>query len=129
LRQDLLAYFETKRMVTSSVRVVDPDYVALAIEGTLTVNPRYAKDQVRQRAEDAILALWSFEQVDFGETLYLSKAYEVIQEIEGVEGVNITIFSAGGVGSADGKLTFGPAQIPQLKFARGINFTSVDIDG
>jgi hypothetical protein len=42
---------------------------------------------------DAVTRLFAFDNVEFGQTVYISKVYEVIQEIDGVVGVSITKFA------------------------------------
>jgi uncharacterized phage protein gp47/JayE len=132
LISDLVDYFEDKRMLTVQVDVRGPEYVNVTIEAALVVEPRYDAALVQQQAEAAIETLWSFEQVGFGEPLFISKAYEVIQEVPGVAGVNITRFTAGALdakNTVDGRLALGPTQIPRLASARGIDFTSVKKGG
>jgi hypothetical protein len=129
LQEELLDYFESRRIITSQLAIAAPDYVSVALEATLEVTARAAPAQVQQRATDAIRALWSFERVGFGDTLFVSKAYEAIQEIDGVAGVVVTAFTAGGVAIPDGRLALGPTQIPVLQPPSGITFTKVTRSG
>jgi uncharacterized phage protein gp47/JayE len=124
LHEDLLAYFESKRVVTSIVDIKKPDYADVIIQGALTVEPRFSRKLVQKRAEDAIRALWSFDNVDFQDTLYISKIYEAIEAIDGVAGVNVSRFKRGDRPSdpdlpIDGRLTFGVSEIPS---SLGIDF-------
>lgn len=119
LERDILAYFESKRMMTTRIAIVPPIYVRLKIEGEIGVERRFSPDHVRKQAEDAVRALWSYDEVDFGDTLYLSKIYEVVERIEGLAWVNIACFARIDEPNApvlpdDGRMKFGPREIPRL---------------
>jgi uncharacterized phage protein gp47/JayE len=125
LKADLRTYFEDKRPVTVFVEVRNPVYVAVFIEGELEVEPYFITRQVQQQAEKAVRDLLAFEQVNFGQKLYLSKIYETIEKIEGVAGVYIKRFARAnpaGELPSDGILTFDWAEIPQIG-AGGLTLT------
>lgn len=92
LKEDLRLYFEDKRMLTTLIEVKDPVYAEVMIEGDLFIKSQYFRDAVRQRVEAAVKRLLAFENVDFAQVLYVSKVYEVIETIDGVEGVTISGF-------------------------------------
>lgn len=131
LKNDLIAYFDSKRLLTSIVEVADPKYVPVTIAGRLTVEPGHFQSQIQQRARDVIRALWAFDEVDFGDTLYISKIYEAIEAIEGVAAVVVTVFSRPGPGGLpppaplpqDGTLRFAADEIPLVP---GITFEAVE---
>ena len=128
LKQDLLRYFEQKRMLTSILEVLDPVYVPVFIEGELEVEPYVFQQQVRQAAESAIQRFMSFDQRRFQDVLYLSKIYEAIEAVPGVNAVNITRFAKPGSATPvpeSGKLTFDWAEIPVAGRPTGIAFTQV----
>lgn len=113
LKDDLRAYFEDKRMVTTSVEIIDPIYVAIRATATLQVAPHYFRQDVEVRARAAARAVWSFERVDFGETLYVSKIYEAIEAVEGVAGVTVTSFyREGGEVGSEGSLKLAYGELP-----------------
>ena len=58
------------------------------------------QEQVRQAAG----SLLAFENVDFGQTIYLSKFYEAIEAIDGVAFVNYHRIQARGSGIAERSL-------------------------
>lgn len=90
---DLLAYFEDKRIMTSMIRIKDPAYVEVFITAEVKVKSYYFKEDVRRQVEDAIKEqVLNFHQLDFAQPVYLSKVYEAIENIEGVEYVNISEF-------------------------------------
>jgi hypothetical protein len=53
------------------------------------------RSDVQSQVETAAAALLAFDNVDFGQSIYLSKFYEVIEAIEGVLYVNVTEFRRG----------------------------------
>jgi predicted phage baseplate assembly protein len=93
LKEDLLAFLDTKRIMTSNVRIVDPIYAQILIDATVTVLPQFSRRLVQQQVEAAVQQLFAFDNVVFGQTVYLSKVYEVIQELTGVQGVVISTFA------------------------------------
>jgi len=114
LKEDLLAYLEPKRILTSIIEVVGPTYVGVYINATVHVAPQFSTSLVQQQVVSTLNTLLAFDNLDFNQTLYISKLYEVIQEIDGVAGVNITRFARGPYHPtadlpADGQLSFGTA--------------------
>lgn len=92
LKEDLRLYFENKRMLTTIVEIEDPVYVGLILDLELFIKSQYLKDLIRQKVEDAVKNFFAFENMDFGQVLYVSKVYEIIEAIDGVEGVSISRF-------------------------------------
>lgn len=93
LESDLLAYFEDKRMMTALIRIKDPIYVHVYITAEVNVKSYYFQADVRHQIEEAIQEeVLNFEKLDFGQPVYLSKVYEAIENIEGVDFVNISEF-------------------------------------
>ena len=139
LKEDLRVYLDSKRMMSTILDVQDPDYINVFIAGTLEIESYYFMQQVQQQAENAILNLLAFDNVDFEDTLYLSKIYEAIEAIEGLRAVNVSHFAlhplpdpalpppAGQPLSLpfDGTLRFGWSEIPQAGYSTGILFTEV----
>lgn len=129
LKEDLSAWFESRRIVTSLLELRDPRYAKIEIRGILEVEPYFFTEQVRARAQDAVRGLLSFDRVDFAETLYLSKIYESIEDVEGVRSVAITRFNREGVVSpaipVEGKVQLDWDEIPVAAFGEGIRFDVV----
>ncbi len=123
LKADLLAFLDTKKMMTSIVNLpADPKYVQVLIDATVTVAPQFSTKIVQQAVEDAVASLLAFDNVDFGQTLYISKLYEVMQDVAGVVGVNIVRFAKlehpkhppamDSLPTKTGQLTFSASEIP-----------------
>jgi hypothetical protein len=92
LRANLLAYFEDKRPLSTRIEISQVDYIAILVTAEIGVLPYYARDDIAQQVRAAAGALLAFDQVDFAIPIYLSRFYEVIEDIEGVRFANITEF-------------------------------------
>lgn len=118
LRSDLLTYFEDKRMLTSVVEIESPEYRNLEIEAEVGVLPYFSGARVRAAAEAVIRELFAFERADFKQTLYLSKVYEALEGLEGVDYVVVKKFRpadyAGEI-PPDGKITMDTNEIAVLQ--------------
>jgi uncharacterized phage protein gp47/JayE len=117
LKRDLLAYFEDKRMLTSMISIADPDYVQIDVTADVGAVPFFRNQAVKGEAEKAIRQLMDFEKMNFGVALYLSKIYEALENLEGVDFVNVTRFQRAGQSPdipPEGKLEMGPNEIPVL---------------
>lgn len=92
LRENLIAYFEDKRQVTTRVLVEDATYVPVYIAADVQVEAYYDEDTVVDNVRKAAAALLAFDVVDFGSKVYLSKFYDAIEDVDGVRYVTITEF-------------------------------------
>lgn len=118
LKEDLRAYFEDRRIMTSILDIRDPDYVNVCISGTLEIDAYHFADQVQQRVANAIRELLAFENVTFQHTLYLSKVYEAIEAVDGVQQVVVDRLAKRGATAAlppKGKLVFLWNEIPRAE--------------
>ena len=92
LKRRLISYFETRRMVGTSIFVRDPAPVAVDISVEIITEHNHVPETVRQRAEEAVADLLTFRNVDFARPLYLSKVYEAVEAIDGVLAATVTRF-------------------------------------
>jgi hypothetical protein len=92
LQRDLLAYFEDKRALTTNIEIASPDYVALDIEVDIGARPYFRNSEVEGQAVATIRNLFAFERADFGQTLYLSKLFEALEALDGVDFVVVKRF-------------------------------------
>jgi Uncharacterized homolog of phage Mu protein gp47 len=116
-------YFENKRMLSQVIEVDDVDYISIYVTAEIGVESYFSPDDVKARVQQAAAKLLAFENVDFGQTVYLSKFYEVIEAVEGVQYANIKEFRRGDrqPDPADdsikvvpsGKIELGPNEIPK----------------
>ena len=103
-------------MMSTIIDILDPRYTNVCIAGTLEIDAYHFTEQVQQQVADAVAQLLAFEQVDFQFRLYLSKIYEAIENITGVNSVHVTQLSMDGSDSLpeNGLLQFDWEQIPAL---------------
>ena len=95
LRSSLIGYFEDLRPISTLVEIVDVDYVEIAVTAEVGVLSYYSQADVVEAVRSAAGRLLAFEGVDFGAPVYLSKFYEAIEAVEGVDFVNVTEFRRG----------------------------------
>ena len=92
LRAKLLAYFEDKRLITTRIEIAGVTYVPIAVTARIGVERYYDPEAVAARVRAAAGQLLAFERVNFGKPIYLSKFYEAIEAVEGVNDVYIEDF-------------------------------------
>jgi len=129
LETNLKAYFEDKRMVSQIVEILDVDYVPIRVTAEIGVQSYYVRADVLAAVQQAMAALLAFDNVDFGQTIYLSKFYEVGEAVPGVLYVNVTEFQRGALTTPaiepSGKITLAfnevPMTPPDAPYAGGVN--------
>ncbi|MBI5788696.1 MAG: baseplate J/gp47 family protein [Candidatus Schekmanbacteria bacterium] len=91
LKSGLQAYLEGKRMVLDLLTVQDAVYVSIDIEGTVYVKTTYVQTVVEKAVREALDNFFAYtsEYVDFGRGIYLSDLYRLLDEIAGVDHVNL----------------------------------------
>jgi hypothetical protein len=118
LEANLLAYFEDKRPLSTTIEIVDVDYIKIYITAEVGVTSYYSRDDVKEQVQAAVGDLIAFQNVDFAQTIYLSKFYEAIEAIDGVEYVAISEFrraeQASGSVEPRGKIELGSNELPIL---------------
>jgi hypothetical protein len=102
LKQNLLAYFESRRMVTAALKIVGPRPADIYLSATVQAQPIYLRSDVAAAAAQAVADYLAFDAVDFGQPIYLSKVYDVIQSLPQVVSLNVTEFSRQPDGTVDG---------------------------
>lgn len=114
LEAGLLAHFEDKRPITTIIEIADVDYVPIFVTATIGVQGFYDRDTVRERVRAVAGDLLAFDRVDFAQPVYLSKFYEAIEAVEGVDYVTIAEFRRAdqppGV-EPSGKITLGANEL------------------
>jgi Baseplate J-like protein len=131
LESNLLAYFEDKRPITTIIEIANVDYAEIYISATVGVESYYSQNEIKERVEGAVAQLLALKNVDFKQTLYLSKFYEAMEAIAGVAYVNITEFRRQGAAPSSiengGKIEMGSNEIPivpdDLAYLKGIKLT------
>ncbi|MFG3257551.1 baseplate J/gp47 family protein [Streptomyces sp. NPDC048172] len=122
LRRDLLAAFETSRMATSVLRVLGPEPADVFLRAVIRAEPFYLQADVRAAVTEAAAGLIAFDAVDFGQSLFLSRVYDVLQSLPQVASLTVTQFSRtadGGV-DADGVIELEPFELARAGYAETI---------
>jgi predicted phage baseplate assembly protein len=117
LKKELLTYFEDKRMLTTFIQIENPDYVHIEVRVELNVLAYFLPGKVRADAENTIKQLFDFEKVDFQQVLYLSKVYEALEAVDGVNSVFVSRFRVANSAEEiprDGRIALKANEIPVL---------------
>jgi len=92
LKRRLVAFFEDRRMAGTFVQIRDPAGVPIDLAMDVIVAPQYRADAVRQSCEASTRDLLAYQNVDFGQPLYLSDLYARLEAVPGVHAVTVTRF-------------------------------------
>jgi hypothetical protein len=134
LEANLKAYFEDKRMLSQIIEIEDVSYVPIYVTAQIGLESYYVRTEVQANVQQAAAALLAFDNVDFGQTIYLSKFYEVIEQIPGVLFVNISEFRRGDQPTPPvqrfGKVELAANEVPiapsDAAYAQGIQVVIID---
>ncbi len=93
LKRDLLAAFESRRMVTTTLQILGPQPADIYLGATVQAKPYFMQSDVRAAVERAVSDYLALAAVDFGQQIYLSRIYDAIQSLDSVVAVDIFKFS------------------------------------
>ena len=117
---------EIYRMAGHDVGVVPPVYVSLELHMQVCVQPGYLASDVEQALlgllsnqilPDGTVGAFYPDNFSFGQTIYLSPIYALVQNTAGVDSVNITRFQRQGQCSTNA-VSIGYLQMDALEIAR-----------
>lgn len=91
LKAALTTYLEEKASEGYLVSIVDGFTKSINITATVTVSSGFVQSVVRNSVLDSINSLFQAENITPGEDFYLSNLYEAIENVSGVDRVDITI--------------------------------------
>ena len=113
LRRDLLAHLERRRMITTDVLVVGPRPADVYLKATVRAQPYVRRVDVEAAVEAAVAGYLSFEAVEFGQPVFLSRIYDAIQSLPQVASLNVDEFSRtpGGAIARDGVIALSPYEL------------------
>ena len=123
---ELKGCLQTYRLTGLDLEVDEPVYVGLELELSVCLLPnsfkvdvlREIKNWLSNKSRNGIMGFFHPDNLVFGQTLYLSKIYAIVQHIPGVQSVEINKFQRYGLpgssGLETGKLEFGKREIPRL---------------
>lgn len=137
LELGLKRYLEDKRMLTQVIDIEDVDYVEIFVTAEVGVESYYVPGDVRAAIEREAASLLAFDEVHFGETIYLSRFYDRIQSTPGVLFANISEFHGIVQGTLlaeeSGRIRLGKNQIPippsNPSYASGVRVLFVEQTG
>jgi predicted phage baseplate assembly protein len=92
LKKRILAFFEDRRMASTVVRIQDPLAVPVDVSVEVVLDAHYPASAVREQVAQAIGSLLAFQNVDFGQALYLSAVYGATETLPGVVAITVTRF-------------------------------------
>jgi predicted phage baseplate assembly protein len=85
-------HLDRHRLITTDLRIIAPQYVAIFIDADVTVKAKSAPADVRQRVEDALAAYFhplhggaQGTGWPFGRSIFRSETANLIERVEGVE--------------------------------------------
>ena len=93
VKANVLAFFESYRMATAQLRITGPQAADIYIGAVVRAQPYYRRRDVQAKVEASIAEYLSFAAVDFGQSVYLSKVYDVIQDLPEVASLTVFKFS------------------------------------
>lgn len=136
LRANLLAYFEDKRPLSTLIEIEDADYVKIYITADVGVESYYDPEDIKEKVYSTVSNLLAFENVKFNDRIYLSKFYDKIMDIDGVQYVTIKQFTRTYEEEEieeDGIIELDVNEIPRIpndadddrKYARGLYISSL----
>jgi predicted phage baseplate assembly protein len=74
------------------VAVTTRELVALVFQAKVVIHPDYQPDVVKGQIRQRLLDRFSFERSALGQSVYLSDAVAVVQDVRGVEWVDVDVF-------------------------------------
>jgi predicted phage baseplate assembly protein len=93
LTRDVLAYLESKRMATTRLKILGPQPADIYLGAIIRAQPYFLQSDVRAAVEAAVAAYLAFDAVDFGQPIFLSRVYDVIQNLPQVASLTVFKFS------------------------------------
>jgi uncharacterized phage protein gp47/JayE len=91
LKQTILDYLDTVKMVGTCVVIKDPTYVGIDIAGTTFVVANVNQESVESDVNQAVIDFFDLEnpQTDFGRDLFLGNLFAAIENVDGVDHVDL----------------------------------------
>jgi hypothetical protein len=93
LKRDVLAYLERMRMATTLLKILGPIPADIYLGAIIRAQPYFLQSDVRAVVEAAVAQYLAFEAVDFGQPIFLSKVYDIIQNLPQVTSLTVFKFS------------------------------------
>jgi len=111
-------YLDSRKQVGTSVSVLPPTvvgggigYVQIVIGANIQVLPTYTQAQVEQSVLAALVALFDFGSMAFGQRLTLSSVYHAIQSVGGVDYATVTSMYRSDLSPGLGDIVCAPSEL------------------
>jgi len=112
LKKMVEEYFADREMLTATTVVFDPVYVPVNVSLEVAVKENYMRADIEKKVRETIQVFFSFPNVDFGQSIFMSDIISAVDAIEGVNFVNLTILSQTDTGVAN--LVMSKNEIPSF---------------
>lgn len=113
LKTRVAEYLDQRKMINHTVTIGDPAYVPIMVTVDVVVLPNYSRGVVALAVENAVNQMFAFSRVDFAYRVSLSKIYDVVQSVAGVDYAQVTELSTDGLGGID-DLVLDDIEIPTV---------------
>jgi hypothetical protein len=102
LKRKICLNLDKRRLVTTLIKIADPEYVKVAVHAVIRAKPLAAPDKLKQRVMDELEKFFDPRRGydgsgwPFGRTVYLSEVYAKIEGVDGVDCVQrLNLFGNG----------------------------------
>ena len=115
LRARVSAELEPRRILGTELRLLPPDIIDIHVGARVRPDPYFPRNAVRDAVIAEMERFFAFENVGFGAPLYLSRLYDQIQSLSGVDFLFIDRFATapGDTVEGDGVIELTAWQLPR----------------
>lgn len=93
LINEVLAYYETRRIITTKVTIVGAGEVVIEITANIKALPNFTNLDVKSRIEQNLIEFLSIENQEIGGQVVIGDIYEVIEKTAGVDVSVVSFFN------------------------------------
>ncbi|MGK7925563.1 MAG: baseplate protein J [Spirulina sp.] len=92
--KDLLHFLDQRKLLTTRLHIVEPEYVCVALETDLVLEDGALAEDVQKKAREEVTMFfdplksekyWQGQGWPFGRGIYLSELYKLLDDLEGVD--------------------------------------------
>ncbi len=112
LKAEVESYFANREMLNATTVVCDPVYVPVNVAMEVFVKENYIQSDIESAVRNTVAGFFSFDNVDFGQSVYMSDMIAAVDGLEGVKYVNLTLLSRDESGV--GNINIADCEIVQL---------------
>jgi hypothetical protein len=112
LIEELETLFAQRQVICVGCEILNPDYVGIDVDVDVVALSSYLNEEVQNRVVEAIVDFFDEVNTDFGMDVYLSDFMRMIDELEGVDHVDVAILAKATVGSGVGNVELTETEVP-----------------